>query len=150
LRFARHEGDAKDIFQEAFLKVYDNLERLKEPGSLDAWVKSIVVRTAINFYPANLGEREDIHEKGYDPKGDDVESIIGALAAEQLLVYINRMPDGYRKVFNLYVIDGYKHREIAEMLGISESTSKTQLRDAKTFLKKELSRMGITKSYCYE
>ncbi len=147
LRYARCEDDANDIFQEAFIKVFKNLNSLKAPEALFGWIKSIIVRTALRYYPSTFTDSLDSME--LEVIGDDAEKLISNIDVNELLKYINKLPDGYRKVFNLYVIDGYKHREIAEVLGISENTSKSQYHDAKSYLKKELLKIGISKHYNY-
>ncbi|MDN5203010.1 RNA polymerase sigma factor [Fulvivirgaceae bacterium BMA10] len=149
LRYASNHFDADDIFQEAFIKIFENLKQLNEPKALDIWVKQIVVRTAINFYHDAQKTRQHLDHEEVNEPNEDYQKIMDEMGANQLVKLINQLPDGYRMVFNLYVLDGYKHREIAEMLGISENTSKSQLRDAKSHLKKMLQRAGINKYEAY-
>ena len=109
---------------------------------MNYWVKTSVIRTAIDHYRHTLHEREQI---GYDsiieqPEMD--ENIFSNLNRDQVLTIINTLPNGYRMVINLYLVDGYTHAEIAEMLNITEGTSKSQLSRGRDLLKKELIKIG--------
>lgn len=133
LRYAYDSDEAKDILQESFIKVFNNLERFEHKGSFEGWVKRIFINTSIEFYRKNQKENivdsiDDVKEKSIDTQ------TISALKAADLMRLVNRLPKGYRTVFNLFAIEGYKHEEIAEMLNISENTSKSQLHKARLFL----------------
>jgi len=145
LRYAKDYDDAKDIFQDTFIKIFKQLHTLKSIDALDYWIKSITVRTAINFYYQKLNKLNNTSDnnQNVEPVSDDYLKIMDQLNNEALVKLINHMPDGYRIVFNMYVIEGYKHKEIADILDISINTSKTQLRDAKTYLKNQLKNLGI-------
>ena len=141
-RYARTVTEAEDIFQEAFIKIFKNLHHLEKVESVNYWVKTSVIRTAIDHYRHTLHEREQI---GYDsiieqPEMD--ENIFSNLNRDQVLTIINTLPNGYRMVINLYLVDGYTHAEIAEMLNITEGTSKSQLSRGRDLLKKELIKIG--------
>jgi RNA polymerase sigma factor (sigma-70 family) len=141
-RYARTVAEAEDIFQEAFIKIFNNLHTLEKIESVSAWVKSLVVRTAIDHYRNTSHEREQV---GYDNVIEHPEEdfdIFSSMGREQILGVINSLPDGYRVVINLYLIDGFTHVEIAEMLNISEGTSKSQLSRGRELLKKELIKVG--------
>jgi RNA polymerase sigma-70 factor (ECF subfamily) len=143
MRYARTAAEAEDIFQEAFIKVFKNLHTIEKIESVNSWVKSSVIRTAIDHYRHIAHEREQV---GYDEIAgfsESSESVFSRLNREQILAIINRLPDGYRMVINLFLIDGYSHAEIAELLGITEGTSKSQLSRGKELLKKELLKMDI-------
>lgn len=147
LRYAKRKEEAEDIFQEAFIKVFKNIKSLREPEKLEAWVMRIIINTAINHYhsPHNSRQTNQI-DRGFECKpNQDYEDIIDKLNNGQLLGLINELPDGYRIVFNLHVIDGYSHPEIAEMLKISVGTSKSQLHEAKSCLKMRLKKLGISR-----
>ena len=145
MRYAKDEQDAKDIFQEAFIKIFKQLKNLGDPTALDTWMRKIAVHTAIDFYhhqmKTKMNDCDIILETRL--KNEEYEKMMDNLNNEQLVGIINDMPVGYRMVFNMYVMEGYKHREIAELLSISENTSKSQLKDAKIYLKKRLLEMGI-------
>lgn len=135
IRYAKNKDDAKDILQDGFVRVYLNLKSFKSEGSFEGWIKRIMINTAIKHYHKNLklNNHSDIdaaYDIGFEP------NILNKLAVDELLKLIQLMPDGYRTIFNLYVIEGYQHNEIGEMLGISEGTSKSQLARARNFLMK--------------
>lgn len=137
LRYASHQEEAKDFLQEGFLKIFRSLSSFSFKGSFEGWMKRIFVNTAL----------EEIRKKGRlilqeEPDHSDLitseSTVTQNLTLQHLLRVIQTLPDGYRTVFNLYVIDGFQHNEIAAMLGISESTSKTQLRKARLALQEKL------------
>jgi RNA polymerase sigma factor (sigma-70 family) len=141
-RYARTVAEAEDIFQEAFIKIFKNIHSLEKIESVNYWVKSLVVRTAIDHYRHTSHEREQV---GYDSVIEHPEedfNIFSSMDREQILGVINSLPDGYRVVINLYLIDGFTHAEIADLLNISEGTSKSQLSRGKELLKKELMKVG--------
>lgn len=146
-RYAKTSSEAEDIFQEALVKVFQNLDRLVDPEALDSWVKSTVIRTAINYYnrKTKLFELEsEIDERFDHVASDDFENILSRIDLETIVKIINQLPRGYRMVINLYLIDGYTHAEIAEMLSISEGTSRSQFSKGKSALIKKLLLCGIT------
>jgi RNA polymerase sigma factor (sigma-70 family) len=142
-RYAKSAEDAEDIFQDAFIKIFNNIHTLQKAESVNHWVKQVVVNTAINFYHQNLKYKNHIDYEDVNEPNHEYQSILANLSTEELLVLINELPDGYRMVFNLYVIDGYNHIEIGEMLGVSENTSKSQLSRAKEHLRRKLKALGI-------
>lgn len=147
LRYVHHKEEAEDIFQEAFIKVFKNIKNLREPEKLQAWIMRIIINTAINHFhsPHNTRHSKQL-DRGFESQPNkDYEKIIDKLNNRQLMQLINTLPDGYRMVFNLHVIDGYSHPEIAEMLQISVGTSKSQLHEAKSALKMRLNKLGIGK-----
>jgi RNA polymerase sigma factor (sigma-70 family) len=139
MRYADSRASAEDIFQDSFVKVFKNIQNVMEPGSLYFWIRKVVIHTAINHYHKEKNRlfHEDINELHEQLKEED-QDIISQLNAEEVLRMVNELPDGYRIVFNLYVVDGFKHHEIADMLGVTESTSKTQLRKARLLLQKKI------------
>lgn len=145
-RYSKDKSGAEDVFQECFIQVFKSLtkEDLKI-DDLDSWIARIAINTNINhYYKSQRDVFETVKDEHLDESHKDV---IDHLSTEELLVIINGLPDGYRVIFNLYFIDGYKHKEIAEILGITESTSRSQLTRAKELLKKKLESQGI---YRYE
>ena len=142
-RYARSKEEAEDIYQEAFVKVFNNIKSLEKPEAVGAWVRKTVIHTAINYYHANLKFQQNTDYETVVLSNDDYPNILATLSSEDLLALIHQLPDGYRMVFNLYVVDGYNHNEIGQMLGISENTSKSQLSRAKELLRKQLKKLGI-------
>ena len=141
-RYGKDLSTAEDIFQECFIQIFHSLVASKKViDNLDGWVYRIAINTNITHYYKN---KEVAYEELSDHQLDDHhKKIIDRISGEELLEIVNKLPDGYRVIFNLYFIDGYKHAEIADMLGISESTSRSQLSRAKEQLKKELESQGI-------
>ncbi|GAB2789996.1 RNA polymerase sigma factor [Rhabdobacter roseus] len=147
LRYAKTKAEAEDIFQEAFVKVFRNLAELKEERAIDGWVKSIVIRTAINYYHRTTKVQEthiSLDEFNADLESEEYARIIDQININVLLEIIQQLPDGYRMVVNLHMIDGYPHTEIAKMLDISEGTSRSQFLRGRNLLLKKLQEHGIT------
>ncbi|MDZ7898750.1 MAG: RNA polymerase sigma factor [Arcicella sp.] len=142
-RYTRTPDEAEDIYQEAFVKIFNNIHTLEKTGAVGAWVRKAVIHTAINYYHANLKFQNNTDYDNILLSNDDYPNVLAGLSNKELLILINQLPDGYRMVFNLYVIDGYSHAEIAELLGVSENTSKSQLSRAKELLRKQLKPLGI-------
>ncbi|MDR6563508.1 MULTISPECIES: RNA polymerase sigma factor [unclassified Arcicella] len=144
LRYAADKDEAKDILQESFIKIYHQLKTFRHEGSFEGWAKRIVVNTALEYYRSKTKWKHvtiNNHEETFDLESDD--DILGYLSSQEILQLIQELPPSYRLVFNLYVFEGLKHREIAEQLGIGEGTSKSNLADARRILQKKLS--GVTK-----
>jgi len=134
LRYAGNAEDAQDILQEGFIKVFRNLDRFRAEGSFEGWIRRIFVNTAIehyrrtvNMYPVSESQENNVEDKDW--------SAFDKLAVKDLMKLIQELSPGYRAVFNLYVVEGYTHKDIAAMMGISEGTSKSQLARAKAILK---------------
>jgi len=138
-RYARNTADAEDILQDAFIKVFNKMGQFKFEGSFEGWIRRIVVNTALKKYSLI---RYDKEFSGYDinenQEGLSDPAAYSHLTEKDLLVLINSLPDGYRLIFNLYVIEGYQHEEIATMLGIQPGTSRSQLVKARTMLQKQI------------
>lgn len=137
-RYASRKEDAKDLFQEGFIKVFDKIEKFDFKGSLQGWIRRIMVNHAIDHYrkrknkfamSESMIEAEKIPDEGFD------ESVFEEITANQLLDCVQQLSPMYRAVFNMYVLDGYTHAEIGLELGISEGTSKSNLSKAKRNLK---------------
>ncbi|MBL3658727.1 RNA polymerase sigma factor [Fulvivirga sediminis] len=140
-RYATERDDADDIFQEAFINIYSSLKKSKEEiQSLEAWIRRISVNTAINYYHKNKKYADNLsidYAKGQD-YNQEYEKILSKLSMQELLELISDLPLGCKLVFNLYTIEGYSHKEIAEKLNISEGTSKSQLSRAKNIMKTKI------------
>lgn len=131
LRYTTTEFEAEDIFQEAFVKIFRQLANYKMEGSFDGWVRRIVVNTAIDHFKANLKKNNHVHLELLEESNLDQIALPYDMSEEDLVHVLNRLPEGYRMVFNLYAIEGYSHKEIATMLEITEGTSKSQLSKAR-------------------
>jgi RNA polymerase sigma factor (sigma-70 family) len=138
LRFARNTLEADDILQEGFIKVFSFLKDFRQDGSLEGWIRRTIVNTAINYYHSKENEWKETSIDKAESYYSTTEDILGKISAADLLYIIHELPEGYRMVFNLYVIEGYNHQEIAEMLNISENTSKSQLSRARMALQERL------------
>jgi RNA polymerase sigma factor (sigma-70 family) len=124
-RYVKSPEDAEDVLVEAFFKVLTNLQQYKGSGSFEGWIRRIVVNEALMFLRKRHNFRLTVEISEIDRPA--VSRVVNELAANDILRLLEHLPTGYRTVFNLYVLEGYKHREIAEMLGISINTSKSQL-----------------------
>lgn len=134
LRYSNNSEDAKDILNEGFIKAFRYLHRYQIGTSLEGWIRRIMINTSIDFYRKAIRHRtEDIEYASSAPAtGEDA---ISSYSAKEILSVIQTLPPSYRAVFNLYAIEGFSHKEVAEQLGISESTSRSNLVKARTKLK---------------
>lgn len=137
LRYARHRHEAEDMLQDAFIRVFDHLFQFEHKGSLEGWIRRIVVTTALKYYQRVRFQRE---ETGSETIPDQITEpdALSNLGEAEILKLIAALPDGYRLVFNLYVMEGYSHKEIAEQLHIQESTSRSQLVKARGMLQEQI------------
>jgi RNA polymerase sigma factor (sigma-70 family) len=133
LRYAGNAEEAEDILQEGFIKIFKKLDSFRSEGSFEGWVRRIFVNTAIEHFrrkryllPVTEKEENTIEGK--------YTSVLDDLGAKDIMALVQELSPGYRTVFNMYVVEGYTHREIADILGISEGTSKSQLSRAKVIL----------------
>ena len=134
-RYARNMDDAKDILQDSFIKIFNHLNDFRNEGSLEGWMRKIMVHTALNHYRNSSFKSE---KSGLDKQQNAAEidpDAMDNLNEQDIMNAISALPDGYRMVFNLYAVEGYSHKEIAEILGIDESTSRSQLFKARNILK---------------
>jgi RNA polymerase sigma factor (sigma-70 family) len=126
LRYANNQDDALDILHEGFIKVYRHIAKYQPGTSLIAWIRRIMVNTAIDYYRKNVRRRAEDIDEAYDLSSDTPDAI--AQCSEQdILQAIQKLTPSYRTVFNLYVIEGFSHKEIGEQLDITESTSRSNL-----------------------
>ncbi len=141
MRYSQNKTEAEDALQEAFIKIYKNIPRFEgqRDGSLTSWIKTIVVNTTLSQNKKNKKHHftedvEDFHLKADSPTvPDDTKK-----TKNKIMDALNKLPLGYKTVFSLYVLEGYSHKEIAEILSISENTSKSQLSKGRKMLKKIL------------
>ena len=134
LRYSNNREDALDILHEGFIKVFKNISKYQPGTSIAAWIRRIMVNTSIDFYRKNIRRRTEDIDKAYQVSSDDADAI-SLCGEKEILACIQTLPPAYRAVFNLYVIEGYAHKEIADQLGITESTSRSNLVKARLKLK---------------
>ena len=135
MRYATDKMEAEDMLQNGFIKVFGKIKDYRGEGAFEGWVRRIMVHAAIEYYRKNH-KMMQLVEMGLTGEEQSVLAVAAnSLEAKDLLAMIQTLPAGYRLVFNLYAIEGYAHKEIAEMLGISEGASKSQLSRARTILK---------------
>lgn len=134
-RYTVDKSEAEDVLQDTFIKVFKTIHNYQSRGSFEGWLRRIVVTTSLNYYKSKKSKMNEHYSSEVEFIHDESFSIDAHLNSEDLLKIIHQLPDGYRMVFNLNVIEGYTHKEIAEQLGISEGTSKSQLAKAKKVLK---------------
>jgi len=143
LRFAKNRMEADDFLQEGFIKVFANLRSFRNEGSLEGWIRKTIVNTAINLIKKNVKFLKDAEIEKADFLPHQDAGVFETLCVEELLDLIGSLPVGYRMVFNLNVIEGYTHKEIGALLGISENTSKSQLSRARQALQRQISELQI-------
>jgi RNA polymerase sigma-70 factor (ECF subfamily) len=142
-RYGHNREDAEDMLQEGFIKVFTQIHTFENRGSLEGWIRRIIVHTCINILKKNKKFNESvdlIHATTMQVREENIPSII---QAKQVIECIRLLPIGYRTVLNLYAIEGFSHREIGEMLDIEESTSRSQYTRAKAMLEDVLIRKRI-------
>jgi RNA polymerase sigma-70 factor (ECF subfamily) len=143
LRYASGADEAEDILQEGFIKVYKKIGSYRAEGSFEGWVRRIFVNTAIEHFRKKTYLQPITEQEESTIEGKYL-SVLDDLAEKDIVQLVQQLSPGYRAVFNLYVIEGYTHKQIAELLGISEGTSKSQLSRAKLILQ-DLVRKHIEK-----
>jgi RNA polymerase sigma factor (sigma-70 family) len=137
-RYANNEEDALDILHDGFIKVFRNLNKYQIGTTLTAWIKRIMVNTAIDYYRRETKRRYTAIEDAVSIPSDEPD-ILSNISAEEIIELLQHLSPAYRSVFNMYVIEGYSHRDLAEILQITESTSRSNLVKARAKLKELLS-----------
>jgi RNA polymerase sigma-70 factor (ECF subfamily) len=143
LRYVKNRAEAEDVMMEGFMKVYKMIPSYTATGSFEGWIKRIMSYTAIEHF-RKLSKMPFDEFDAHDSIVDDY--IIDGISSRDILKLMNEMPDGYRIVLNMYAIEGYSHKEIADAMGISEGTSKSQLSRSKIFLRKLLEKTFLIHS----
>ncbi|MEX1002315.1 MAG: RNA polymerase sigma factor [Crocinitomicaceae bacterium] len=138
LRYTNNHEEAQDVLQDAFIKIFNKLSDYESKGSLEGWVRRIMVNTALDAYRKAKKHQKNVDVNSVSYLLDSDDFILETIHAEDLMKVIKAIPEGYRVVFNLFAIEGYSHKEIAERLGVTESTSKSQYSRAKKMLRKIL------------
>lgn len=148
-RYTGNRSDAEDIMQEGFVKIFRSLESYQGKGSFEGWMKKIMINSALGFlknkkkysFIENTENLPDISEDNFILKEENEYEI----TSDQLINYIAKLPDGYRTLINMYAIENYSHKEIAQELGISENVSRTQLHRAKKMLFEVIKKHEVVK-----
>jgi RNA polymerase sigma-70 factor (ECF subfamily) len=135
LRYEPCREKASDILQDAFVKVFKSLNHFKGEGSFEGWIRKIVVRTALDEFRKTTRLYSVADYDDYDMR-DGSPSVVSTMSANELMDMVKSLSPGYRTVFNLFAVEGFQHKEIAEMLNISEGTSKSQFARARATLQK--------------
>ena len=147
LRYATDKAEAEDILQDSFLKIFFSIKDFTGSGSFIGWLRKVAVNTAITHYHKNLKYRYHVDIDEYVTIEAGVMSFEeDFFTSDELYKVLNELPTGYRMVFNLYAVEGYKHKEIAEMLGIDTNTSKSQYSRAKAVIRDKLEKLGKLRS----
>lgn len=143
MRYSRDRSEAEDMMQEGFIKVYSDLYQYRPIGPLGGWIRRVVVNSCLRF----IRKRKRLVFNEFSGMQTELmptnENVISDLGAQDLMKLVQKLPDGYRLVFNLYVVEGFTHQEIADQLGISVNTSKSQLSRAKANLRKTIEKILI-------
>lgn len=135
LRYTNNNAeDAEDIMQDGFIKIYNNLNNFRNDGSFEGWVRTIITRTALSHIRMKRKNTMSYNSELMHLVKDDETDILDRLAEKDIIGMVTKLPPGYRKIFMLYVLEGYNHREIATLLNCSEGTSKSQLYRSKNKL----------------
>lgn len=143
-RYVKDKDEAADIFQEAFMKIFQNIHQVKKARALGGWIRKVAVNASLDHlkamrYPDTVGdESHELSDHFYS-------NLLDKMSMDVILDVVNKLPDGCRIIFNLHILDGFSHKEIAEKLEISESTSRSQLTHARKLLKRNLNELGITR-----
>lgn len=140
LQYAGNEDDAKDIMQDGFIKVFKKIDQYQGKGSLEGWIRRVIVNTALEKLRSKVHMQSIDDEIGADKDLSEY-GVLESMTAEELTHLIGKLSPKYRMVFNLYAIEGYSHKEIGEMLGISEGTSKSNLSRARAILQEKVLEM---------
>jgi RNA polymerase sigma factor (sigma-70 family) len=150
LRYSKNREEAEDLLQDGFVKVFHNIQQYAGAGSFEGWIRRIMVNTALEFLRRKKLEFSsfdvlDVEDSSFE----NAPEAFSKIALNDLLTFIQQMPRGYQTVFNLFAIEGYSHKEIGEMLNISEGTSRSQLARARQILQEKLKDNVTTGSTVY-
>ena len=146
IRYARDKDEALDILHEGFIKVFRNVAKYQTGTNLKAWVKRIIVNTAIDNYRKTSKNRTSDLDQAYNVSSLDADAV-SQITADDIMKAIQELPSQYRTIFNLFVIEGYSHAEIGAKLNINESTSRSNLAKARKKLKAIIVKKGIVEEY---
>ncbi len=144
-RYSRNKEDAEDSLTEGFFRVFEKIHTYQGLGSLEGWIRKVIVNVAIEKYNKGSKLYKEVNVESLNLIQNSYNDIYCELNTQELINQIQMLPPTYKMVFNLFVFEGFKHKEIAEKLNISEGTSKSNLSDARTWLKKRLEINSIEK-----
>lgn len=136
LQYANNYDDACDILQEGFIKVYRKMEQFRGKGSFEGWIRRIIINTALERYRSQM-HLYPLTDNAVNKDEMVYEEVFEKLSASDLVKLVQELPPRYRMVFNMYAIEGYSHKEIAEMMGIAVGTSKSNLSRARDILQRK-------------
>ena len=142
LRYMKSSDDAEDVLQEGMVKIFTKLPEYKGKGSFEGWMRRIIVNTCLDQIRKNQKLKLDVSIDKEEYKLSMNANILENMSANELIEEIKKMPPGYRVVFNMFAIEGYSHQEIAEKLGVKESTSKSQYLRARAYLKERIEKIN--------
>ena len=145
MRYSDSRVEAEDILQDALVRVYFNMEEYAGKGSFSGWLRKIAVNSAISHYHKNLKYRRNVDIEDYIVAEASMEDNDCQFTSEELMGVLNDLPPGFRMIFNLYAIEGYKHKEIAKKLNIDQGTSKSQYSRAKVLIRAKLDKLAMEK-----
>ena len=137
-QYVKDLHEAEDVMITAFMKVFTNLRHFEHKGSFEGWIRRIMINECISYIRVQKQMKFIDDETYFDETVNDIEN---QFSLDEIQFLIDSLPDGYKMVFNLYVIEGYKHHEISQMLGISEGTSKSQLSHARKMLMDQINKL---------
>lgn len=142
LSYAKDRSGAQDILQDGFVKIFEKIKTYQSEGSLEGWIRRIITNTAVDHYrkKSTLNKFIEFDPEPTDQKGHGTSD---SLHAEEILEQVRKLPDGAQVIFNLYAVEGFSHKEIAEKLQISEGTSKSQVNRARSLLQKMLNDLSF-------
>ena len=142
LRYMKNNDEAEDVLQEALIKVFSKLPEYSKKGSFEGWMRRIIVNTCLDQIRKNQKLKLDVSIDKEEYKLSMNAHVLENMSANELIEEIKKMPPGYRVVFNMFAIEGYSHQEIAEKLGVKESTSKSQYLRARAYLKERIEKIN--------
>lgn len=142
-RYSANYQEAEDILQDSFIRIFDNLKSYRSQGSFEGWMKRITVNTALELLRKKKISVVELDDDANYPEIACDENILDALSSKEVIAAIQQLPEGYREVLNLFIVDGFSHKEISKMLGISEPNSKLRLNRARNMLKEKLNNVNI-------
>ena len=135
-RYVLDQSSAKDVLQESFIRIFSNINSYKATGSFEAWMRTITIRCALRWLKKRASKKETMITEINDTKIIEP-AIFAQMGEEEIIKLVQGLPEGFRAVFNLNIIEGYSHKEIAKLLNITESTSRSQLTRARRMLQKK-------------
>lgn len=137
ITYSKDEDEAADILQDGFINVFRNLHRYKFEGSFEGWIRRIIVNKALEYYRSKR-RKEEVIRDFHEQQNLVTDDLLSGIQAKEIVNLVNHLPDKAGMVLKLYAIEGYAHKEIADMMGISEGTSKSQLNRARGLLREKL------------